>query len=144
MVLPAYVDQEYGIDLIIPFIFRDKTLQETNVSAVIIQSKNDKRFTATPTHYLFKMMRPYHIRFFNEGDIPVPIIRMVFALGSPTPCVTVLERPLHSTSGVQQHCKKHSGKSRMMKHSITYWASCESSPTFMKPSLRVCKLQQET
>jgi hypothetical protein len=66
MVLPAYVDQEYGIDLIIPFIFRDKTLQETNVSAVIIQSKNDKRFTATPTHYLFKMMRLYHIRFFNR------------------------------------------------------------------------------
>jgi len=46
----------------------------------------------SPTVVLFDLMNPYLVRFFDidERD-PLPIIRMVFAFGSPTPVVQVID-----------------------------------------------------
>ena len=74
-------DFQYSIDLIIPFSYRDNKLQKNNVSAFFIQSKNDKAYQTTPQNYLFNMMDPYKIQFFDKDDKETtPVIRMVFAL----------------------------------------------------------------
>ena len=78
----------------IPFLCWDCTLRQCNVSALFIQCKNDATFLANPREYLFDMMNPYHIQFFDKDEIdPVPVIRMVFALASPIADVVVLGCP---------------------------------------------------
>ena len=42
------VDCQDGIDIIIPFLYRDDTLQSNDVSALFIQSKNDPSFRDKP------------------------------------------------------------------------------------------------
>jgi hypothetical protein len=80
------------VDVILPFLYWDDVLRRENVSAFIIQAKNDETYQAAPDRYLFDMMNPYHISFFDKNEShPVPIIRMVFALSSKTPCVTVIK-----------------------------------------------------
>jgi hypothetical protein len=87
-------DFQYGIDVVVPFLCWDRVLRPENVSAFFFQSKNDKTFQAKPDEYLFDMMNPYQIQFFDENEtFPVPVIRMVFALASTTPCVTALKPP---------------------------------------------------
>jgi hypothetical protein len=48
-------DFQYGIDIIIPFLYKDNVLGHRNVSALplFIQSKNDKTFQAKPHVCLF-------------------------------------------------------------------------------------------
>lgn len=85
-------DFQYGIDIVIPFLYRDPVLRQENVSALLIQSKNDRTFKAKPQKHIFDMMNPHNVQFFQKKEThPVPIIRMVFALASPTPSVTVLK-----------------------------------------------------
>jgi hypothetical protein len=68
-------DMQCGIDIIIPFLYRDNILKKENISAFIIQSKNNERFKAKPHTFLFDMMCPYHIQFFDDKESnPVPII----------------------------------------------------------------------
>jgi len=87
-------DYQYGLDIVIPFLYWDHTLQQRNVSAFFIQCKNNATFLANPREYLFDMMNPYHIQFFDKDEIdPVPVIRMVFALASPIADVVLLGRP---------------------------------------------------
>jgi hypothetical protein len=57
----------------------------------------DLKRSQTPS-YVFDLMNPYLVRFFDMDEKkPLPIIRMVFALGSPTAAVEVIpqyeERP---------------------------------------------------
>jgi hypothetical protein len=86
------VDFQYGIDIVIPFLYWDPVLRRDNVSALFIQGKNDETFQATPQEYLFDMMNPYRVQFFDKKETdPVPIVRMVFALASITPCVVALK-----------------------------------------------------
>jgi hypothetical protein len=85
-------DFQYGIDVVIPFLYWDSVLQRENVSALFFQSKNDESFQSRPHEYLFDMMNPYQCGFFDDNETSlVPIIRMVFALASSTPCVTALK-----------------------------------------------------
>ena len=87
-------DFQFGIDIVIPFLFWDRCLRRINVSAIFIQCKNDATFQSTPCGYLYDMMNPYHLQFFNEDETdPVPVIRMVFALASPDGDVVVLKCP---------------------------------------------------
>ena len=85
-------DFQYGVDVVIPFLYWDNVLRRENVSALFVQSKNDETFQCKPHHDLFDMMNPYHCGFFdvNESSL-VPIIRMVFALASSTSCVTAIK-----------------------------------------------------
>jgi hypothetical protein len=87
-------DFQYGLDIVIPFLYWDSLLQQENVSAFIIQVKNNQTFQANPCDWVFDLMNPYHIGFFDKNETtPVPIIRMVFALASTTPAVVVLQPP---------------------------------------------------
>jgi hypothetical protein len=87
-------DFQFGIDIVIPFLFWDLRLRRVNVSALFIQCKNDGSFQITPRAYLFDMMNPYDIQFFDEKEPnPVPVIRMVFALASPEAKMVVLKCP---------------------------------------------------
>ena len=87
-------DFQYGIDIVIPFLFWDRILQQENVTAFILQIKNNQGFQANPCEWVFDLMNPYNIGFLDESETnPVPIIRMVFSLASTTPAVVVLQRP---------------------------------------------------
>jgi hypothetical protein len=63
-------DFQFGVDIVIPFLFWDRRLRRINVSAIFIQCKNDASFQITPREYLFDMMNPYHIQFFDSKDPP--------------------------------------------------------------------------
>ena len=89
-------NHQVGIDIVIPFLFWDHLLRRENVSAIFIQCKNSATFQVTTREYLLDMMNPYHIRFFDEKEIPVPVIRIVFALGLLIPKMEVLSCPERS------------------------------------------------
>jgi hypothetical protein len=85
---------QVGVDVIVPFLYGDGNLHRQNVSAIFIQVKNDKRYSSSPNRFLFDAMDPYFLQFFDKGEkSPVPIIRMVFALGASEPAVTPLKEP---------------------------------------------------
>ncbi|KAH9974206.1 hypothetical protein BJV77DRAFT_1056083 [Russula vinacea] len=87
-------DGQPAIDVIIPFLYKDEVLRKENVSAFLIQSKNDRSFQAEPDTSLFDSIRPHNIGFFDRGETnTVPIIRMVFALASSTSSVTTINPP---------------------------------------------------
>lgn len=73
-----------GIDILIPILFFNRLLKE-NVSAILIQVKNDPNFTSTINYETFESMNPFGIAgvFSDKVKSPRPIIRMVFALASP-------------------------------------------------------------
>jgi len=89
-------DYQYGVDIIVPFLYWDSILRRENVSAFFIQGKNNETFQETPRLHLFDRMNPCEnsLGFFDPKEShPVPVIRMVFALASKTPCVTVIKSP---------------------------------------------------
>jgi hypothetical protein len=89
-------DYQDGVDIIVPFLYQDNILRRENVSAFLIQCKNDENYQSKPQLNLFDMMNPCenHLGFFDRNEShPVPVIRMVFALASKTPCVTVIKPP---------------------------------------------------
>ena len=76
-----------GVDIVIPIHFSDGPLSRNNVTAILVQVKNDLTFGENMHSYLFDAMDPFHINLFNKdgnksGKAPLPIIRMVFALAS--------------------------------------------------------------
>jgi hypothetical protein len=73
-----------GIDIGIPFMFDgDGPLERSNMGVILVQVKNDARFTVNPRLELFDLMNPYKLNVFDAGEVsPVPIIRMVFALAA--------------------------------------------------------------
>ena len=123
-------DFQYGTDIVIPFLFRDSLLQEENVSAIILQIKNNLGFQSNPCDWIFDMMNPYHIGFFDESETKlVPIIRMVFALASTTPAVVVLQRPERMQPQRGAACK---AKFQVDEYtSFDIWCAKASHKTFL-------------
>jgi hypothetical protein len=76
------LDNQLVIDLIIPVCARDDKLSRRSVTAILIQVKNDKSFKCQVDKLLFDCMDPFRVGLFSEDDRPLPVIRMVFALGS--------------------------------------------------------------
>ena len=122
-------DFQIGVDIVIPFLFWDRRLRRVNVSAVFIQCKNDGSFQINPRLYLFDMMHPFHIQFFDEKETDlVPIIRMVFALASPDAGVVVLQAP-----GKVQPPRDATFKARFQADKFTsfdIWCAKASKMTF--------------
>ena len=87
-----------GVDLIIPVTFKGTALRPDNTTAVLIQVKKDLNFTHNLRTPLFDSMNPMDIGLFTESSTPLPVIRMVFALASPQPGVTIAKRGTRSTS----------------------------------------------
>jgi hypothetical protein len=76
------MDNQLGIDLVVPVCAWDDKLSRRSVTAILIQVKNDKSFKCRVDKLLFDCMNPFRIGLFSEDDRPLPVIRMVFALGS--------------------------------------------------------------
>src|SRR6266576_4377445 len=83
-------NNQIGIDVLVPFSYHDTKLGRKNVSAILIQVKNDRRFSTTPIRWLFDGMNPFFIGLFDHSDDPLPVIRMVFALSSTKTGVTIM------------------------------------------------------
>ena len=72
----------HGIDIVLPVCFKGNTLARDNMTAILIQVKNDERYRKDVSGDLFEHMDPFDAGLFFNGDEPLPVIRMVFALGS--------------------------------------------------------------
>jgi hypothetical protein len=79
-----------GVDALIPILFQSETIGEYVMGFIVVQIKNDARFGANPELYLFDNMHPFKLNIFNKGREALPILRIVFAVGSHTPG---LQRP---------------------------------------------------
>ena len=100
MVLCA--NNQPGVEIVLPVCYKGNELSRRNVTAILIQVKNDMRFGERIHGYLFDAMDPFTIKLFDEESRPIqqekpednsqplgplPIIRMVFALGSESHAV---------------------------------------------------------
>ena len=85
-------DYQVGIDVVVPFAYHDAKLGRRNVSAIVIQVKNDRSYSITPIRWLFDAMDPFFVGVVDPSeDEPLPVIRMVFALSSAESGVTIME-----------------------------------------------------
>lgn len=73
-----------GIDILIPILFNNR-LRKENVSAILIQVKNDPHYTSNIDYDILNSMNPFGLAgvFSDKVESPRPVIRMVFALASP-------------------------------------------------------------
>ncbi len=77
-----------GIDIVLPVCAREGNLSGDSVTAIIIQVKNAKRHGNNIDKTIFDGMDPFKVGLFNpESQKQKPVIRMVFALASPTPSI---------------------------------------------------------
>ena len=90
-VICAY--NQKGIDILVPTLM-GTILQPQFVSAILIQVKNDPRFTnkvVPSSASLFMMMEPFKVGLFSTRDANAPlppVLRIVLALASKKPGVT--------------------------------------------------------
>jgi len=90
----------YGIDIVIPVCFKGNTLARNNMTAIVIQVKNATRYKEKISGNLFNHMDPFDIGLLSSEDDPLPVVRLVFALASNDPGVTVAPHPSrHSGHG---------------------------------------------
>jgi hypothetical protein len=75
-------DNQRGVDIILPICDPDRNLSRDNVTAILIQVKDDKFFQHRIDKTLFDAMDPYRVGLFNGEDSPLPVVRMVLALAS--------------------------------------------------------------
>ncbi|KAF8689160.1 hypothetical protein AX14_003377 [Amanita brunnescens Koide BX004] len=101
-------NNQAGIDIVVPFTYSDAKLGRKNVSAILVQVKNDRKFSTTPIRWLFEGMNPFFVGLFDRSDEPLPVIRMVFALSSAKTGVTILEpeRTRYRRKAKQKKAKK--------------------------------------
>jgi len=80
-------NNQRGVDIVLPVCYSGDVLSRRNVTAILIQVKNDTSFGEEIHGHLFDAMNPFTINLFDKQSQPLPIIRMVFALASQTPAV---------------------------------------------------------
>ncbi|EPQ56924.1 hypothetical protein GLOTRDRAFT_137401 [Gloeophyllum trabeum ATCC 11539] len=83
-------DHQRNVEIVIPFLFHDTTIQATNVSAVLITVKNDHAFGTEVWEHHFACMDPFDFELFSEDEAPLPVIRMAFCLGSRRSGITIV------------------------------------------------------
>jgi hypothetical protein len=119
---------QVGMDIVVPFTYYNGNLGRWNVSAILIQVKNDRKFSITPIRWLFDAMNPFFVGLFDHSDEEVlSVIRMVFALSSAKSGVTIME------SGRTTHPRK--AKTKKAKKSPAYtsydiWCAGAFAETF--------------
>ncbi|KAM6504148.1 hypothetical protein JOM56_001091 [Amanita muscaria] len=124
-------DGQHGIDIIAPLVFGIETLCRSNISALFVQVKNDKSFRAQPNAILFDLMNPYLVRFFDMDEkTPLPIIRMVFALGSPTAAVKVIPQDVERLPRKAKTAAQKAVQRSPRYTSYDIWCAKASSETF--------------
>jgi hypothetical protein len=75
-----------GIDIVLPVCATKGNLSRDSVTAILIQVKNAKPIGCSIDKTIFDEMDPLSVGLFDNGS-QKPVIRMVFALASPTPSV---------------------------------------------------------
>lgn len=85
-------DNQYGVDIIIPIVFRDEPLEPSNTSAIFVQVRNRRNYS-TPKHEPFNDMDPWDTGMLAIGDAPLPMIRILFSMDSDNPTVHVWKPP---------------------------------------------------
>jgi len=129
-------DNQAGVDMILPVVYKDRVLRRTNMTVIMIQSKNNVKFSTTPHRYLFHLMNPFTLGIFNKrDDNPRPVIRMVYALAARKPIFQVIERGRPPSERACKDKGRGKGKSggRSSIHSFTsfdIWCGHTSSSTF--------------
>ncbi|KAF8735166.1 hypothetical protein AX14_002621 [Amanita brunnescens Koide BX004] len=78
-----------SIDAINIFLRDGTKLTVDNLGLVFYQIKNNPCYTHTPKPELFEPMNPYKLGVLDEGDAPVPLVRIFFAFGAKTSSITV-------------------------------------------------------
>ncbi|KAF8332488.1 hypothetical protein F5887DRAFT_1063857 [Amanita rubescens] len=61
-----------------------------NLGLILYRISNDPHYTHIPEPKLFESMNPYDVGILKEGDAPVPVIRIIFALAAQTPSLHVI------------------------------------------------------
>ena len=84
-------NNQAGIDIVVPFTYSDAKLGRKNVSAILVQVKNDRKLSTMLIRWLFEGMNSFFVGLFDHSDEPLPVIWMVFALSSAKSGVTILE-----------------------------------------------------
>ena len=121
-------DNQAGADIIFPMTYKNTVLEKENMTVIICQSKNDRRFSAKPKRYLFSAMNPFKLGIFNKGTDPPPIIRMVYALAARRSLVHVMQRG--KRPHLSREAKKAAGPSKHAYTSFDIWCGHTSSATF--------------
>jgi hypothetical protein len=87
-------NNQEGVEIILPLCHTKKMLSPDSVTAILIQVRNAERFKKDIEETLFDAMDPFDLGIFPEdGPVtPKPVIRLVFALGSPEAGVVFPER----------------------------------------------------
>jgi hypothetical protein len=82
---------DFDTALVLPVCFKGNVLSRDNMTAIIIQVKNeilDTYYAKCHSKTPFERMNPFDVGLFSEEDTPLPVIRMVFALESDQSGVT--------------------------------------------------------
>ncbi|KAJ2919169.1 hypothetical protein MD484_g1240, partial [Candolleomyces efflorescens] len=111
-----------GIDLLWIGLKGDEICEE-NLVLILGQAKNDRRYGTETVSHILDAMNPIELGV-CAGDRSVPIIRMVFALASRDPGVTLVRPPF----GQSQHSKDKSKRSSFT--SYDFWFAGVDPSTF--------------
>jgi len=121
-------DNQRGVDVVFPVIYKDSELKIENITCILKQSKNDPTFSTKPKRYLFDAMNPIALRIFNKPTTPPPVIRMVYALAAKK-SVVLVSRP----GTRKQPTRKGKQAPKFRKHPYTsfdIWCGQATSETF--------------
>jgi hypothetical protein len=116
-----------GVDLVIPVVHSGGVLSPHNMTAILIQVKNDKSFTKVHQH-LFDNMDPFSIGVFDSMAQSRPIIRMVFALASDTCKVEYVGPSPRRSSRNQSDKEKKKKESKFTAYD--FWCEGLDTKTF--------------
>ena len=83
-----------GWDKLIMFLYWDDRLQKHNVGFILVQDKNDPSITLSQAGPLFDRMDPFELGLFEDGETPIPIIRLIFSMGREKSQTTQYIRPV--------------------------------------------------
>ena len=125
-------DNHPAVDVIFPIVIdKDKPLTQDNVTALLVQSKNDDRCSTNVFSSLFHAMDPYELGIFEPStENPPPMIRMVFALASRKSRVCVVKPPQRKLSPRATKQKEVPKKKKYAYTSFDIWCAQASSSTF--------------
>ena len=100
-------NNQRGIDIIVPTIM-GTVLRPECIGGILIQIKNDVRFTDTLSKTLFDMMDPFEVNLFSKDDARAPlppVLRIVFALASERSGVVARTPPARRSSRLNSQDK---------------------------------------
>jgi hypothetical protein len=131
-------DYQRAVDVVIPIVIdKDKPLTKENVTALLLQSKNDVSYSTNVFPSLFHIIDPYALGIFDRStENPPPVIRMVYALASKESGVCVVKPPVRKAlprAAKEKAAEKQAAETKLNKYAYTsfdIWCAQASSKTF--------------